>query len=84
MIQYFVNEYREGKTPNPCVFCNAKIKFNALLKKAFSLGIDFDYFATGHYVQIKFDESSKRYLLYKGITKVKINHIFFIVSSSIN
>ena len=76
VIQYFVNEYKEGKTPNPCVFCNAKIKFNALLKKAFSLGIDFDYFATGHYAQIKFDKSSKRYFLHKGIHRSKDQSYF--------
>jgi tRNA-uridine 2-sulfurtransferase len=49
IIQPFVNEYREGRTPNPCVLCNSKVKFDHLVKKARMLGCDF--VATGHYVR---------------------------------
>ena len=52
VIEYFRNEYLEGKTPNPCVVCNQKLKFGFLLGKARQTGLDFDYFATGHYARI--------------------------------
>jgi tRNA-uridine 2-sulfurtransferase len=49
IIAPFVQEYREGRTPNPCVLCNSKVKFDHLVKKAQMLGCDF--VATGHFVQ---------------------------------
>ncbi|NIS39150.1 tRNA 2-thiouridine(34) synthase MnmA, partial [Candidatus Saccharibacteria bacterium] len=49
---YFRKEYLKGKTPNPCVVCNQKLKFGFLLEKARQAGCDFDYFATGHYARI--------------------------------
>ena len=66
VLDYFCNEYLEGRTPNPCVRCNRRIKFGALVEKASSLGIAFDYFATGHYARIENDAASGRYLLKKG------------------
>lgn len=51
VLEYFKNQYIEGKTPNPCVICNWKMKFEFLLQKALSSNIKFDYFATGHYVK---------------------------------
>ena len=50
VIAPFVEEYRAGRTPNPCILCNWKIKFEKLLEKALSLG--FDYLATGHYARV--------------------------------
>jgi len=50
VIDDFVAEYRAGRTPNPCVRCNQKIKFAALLDKAVALG--FDAVSTGHYAQL--------------------------------
>jgi tRNA-specific 2-thiouridylase len=50
VIDYFVNEYRKGRTPNPCVACNHKIKFGLLLEKARVQGCH--YLATGHYARI--------------------------------
>ena len=61
VINYFRNEYLEGKTPNPCVVCNQKLKFGFLLKKAKQAGLDFDYFATGHYARIV--KAGSRFLL---------------------
>jgi tRNA-specific 2-thiouridylase len=61
VIQYFRNEYLEGKTPNPCVVCNQKLKFGFLLEKARQAGLDFDYFATGHYARI--ENAGGRFLL---------------------
>jgi tRNA-specific 2-thiouridylase len=49
VYDYFVNRYIEGITPNPCVKCNAKIKFGLLYDKAMELGAD--YLATGHYAK---------------------------------
>jgi tRNA-specific 2-thiouridylase len=49
IVRPFVDEYRQGRTPNPCVLCNSKVKFDHLVKKARMLGCDF--VATGHYVQ---------------------------------
>ena len=61
VIQYFRNEYLEGKTPNPCVVCNQKLKFGFLLEKARQSGLEFDYFATGHYARI--ENTNGRFLL---------------------
>jgi tRNA-specific 2-thiouridylase len=49
VVDYFLQEYKDGHTPNPCVVCNKEIKFGFLINKALSLGADF--VATGHYVQ---------------------------------
>jgi tRNA-specific 2-thiouridylase len=50
VIDYFINEYAHGATPNPCLACNRDLKFRFLLERAQALG--FDYLATGHYVQV--------------------------------
>lgn len=68
VIDYFVQEYAEARTPNPCVMCNRKIKFEALLKRA--LELDADYLATGHYAIIEQNEAG-RYLLKKGVDESK-------------
>lgn len=52
VLDYFINEYRNGRTPNPCIRCNATMKFGALLEGVEKLGIKFDYFCTGHYAKI--------------------------------
>ena len=51
VIKYFIDEYAKGKTPNPCVFCNEKMKFKLLLSTAEKKGIKM--VATGHYAKIK-------------------------------
>lgn len=61
VIDYFVNEYLSGRTPNPCIECNRHIKFNLLLKKADELGVY--YLATGHYAKKDFDRVSSRYFI---------------------
>ncbi len=50
VIDYFVDEYAAGRTPNPCIFCNALIKFGKLYEYAKSIGVD--HLATGHYAKI--------------------------------
>ena len=51
VINYFSSEYQAGRTPNPCVMCNEKLKFGSLWQKADALGCD--YIATGHYAIIE-------------------------------
>ncbi len=65
VIDYFVDEYLRGRTPNPCIVCNHRLKFSELLEKAISL--DADYVATGHYVCREQDPASGRWLLRKGL-----------------
>ena len=52
VIEYFKNEYRNARTPNPCVRCNQFVKFGALLEGVKNLGVEFDYFCTGHYASL--------------------------------
>lgn len=67
VINDFINEYKLGRTPNPCVLCNTHIKWDALLQKADEL--DCQYIATGHYAQIRYEND--RYILSKGVDKSK-------------
>ncbi len=61
VIDYFVDEYVNGRTPNPCIACNKFLKFDAMAKKADILGAK--YIATGHYAKIEYDKDTCRYLL---------------------
>ncbi|MBN1693956.1 tRNA 2-thiouridine(34) synthase MnmA [candidate division WOR-3 bacterium] len=81
VLDYVVDEYLSGKTPNPCVLCNRMVKLSALLDKANDLGIEFDRVATGHYVRSKFDEERNRYLLLKAKDKEK-DQSYFLYSLS--
>jgi tRNA-specific 2-thiouridylase len=56
VLSYFKESYLSGKTPNPCVFCNSGIKFGAFVDKARAMGLEFELFATGHYVRKRFSE----------------------------
>lgn len=69
VIDYFVDEYKNGRTPNPCIACNKFLKFDAMLKKAELLGAD--YVATGHYAKVEFDKASGRYLLRRAVSSAK-------------
>ena len=62
IIDNFVSEYTEGRTPNPCVLCNTHIKWDALLRRADQLGCEF--IATGHYANVR--EENGRYVISKG------------------
>lgn len=64
VINYFVDEYLEGRTPNPCIACNKYIKFDEFLRKAEMLGAK--YVSTGHYAKIEKDEKTGRYLLLRA------------------
>ncbi|HHW30785.1 MAG TPA: tRNA 2-thiouridine(34) synthase MnmA [Clostridiaceae bacterium] len=69
VINYFIDEYFQGRTPNPCISCNRYVKFDALLRKAVAMGMD--KVATGHYARIKYDSGRGRYLLKKSVTEKK-------------
>lgn len=51
VIDYFVEEYLKGRTPNPCIACNRYVKWGALLEKSLAIGAD--YIATGHYARVE-------------------------------
>ena len=61
VVNNFIETYRSGNTPNPCVACNKKIKFGYLIDETISLG--YDYVATGHYAKIEKDQAGGRYLI---------------------
>jgi tRNA-specific 2-thiouridylase len=73
VIDYFSSEYQAGRTPNPCVMCNEKLKFGSLWQKAESLGCD--YIATGHYAIIE-QSGGGRAILRKGIDSRKDQSYF--------
>ncbi|HAE44711.1 MAG TPA: tRNA 2-thiouridine(34) synthase MnmA [Lachnospiraceae bacterium] len=50
VIDYFIREYRSGRTPNPCIACNRYVKWESLLEKSMAIGAD--YIATGHYATV--------------------------------
>src|SRR5499425_1683352 len=62
VIDYFAEEYKAGRTPNPCVMCNEKLKFGTLIRRARQLGAE--YVATGHFARI--EKGNGRYLLKRG------------------
>lgn len=64
VIDYFVDEYLKGRTPNPCIECNNHIKFGVLVNKANELGAR--YVATGHYARKEYDEGQGRYCVTEG------------------
>ncbi|RME70536.1 MAG: tRNA 2-thiouridine(34) synthase MnmA [Chloroflexi bacterium] len=64
VVDFFIDGYARGITPNPCIICNRDIRFDRLLKEALSLGADF--MATGHYARIRQDRQG-RYHLLKGL-----------------
>ncbi len=72
IIDYFASEYQAGRTPNPCVMCNEKLKFGNLWDKARSLGCD--YIATGHYAII--EHHGDRAVLRKGLDPRKDQSYF--------
>ncbi|MDP2989545.1 MAG: tRNA 2-thiouridine(34) synthase MnmA [Kiritimatiellota bacterium] len=88
VLDYFRREYLAGRTPNPCVMCNWKLKFGLLLDKARAAGLAFDRFATGHYAQVEGgvahtcvtahagDKANKRYVLKRGLDTAKDQSYF--------
>lgn len=71
VLNYFKTEYLAGRTPNPCVKCNQLIKFGMLPLLAGKGGLEYDYFATGHYARVAWNEDLQRFLLKKGVDPKK-------------
>jgi tRNA-specific 2-thiouridylase len=74
IISDFCQEYSRGRTPNPCIRCNERIKFDLLHRKAVKLGAE--YIATGHHARVEYDRKRGRYLLKKGKDKNKDQSYF--------
>ena len=72
VVDYFISEYENGRTPNPCVICNRFVKFEGLITKADELGIK--YISTGHYASV--EGKNGKYLLKKGIDEKKDQSYF--------
>ena len=68
VIDYFVSEYLEGRTPNPCIACNRYVKWEALLNRSLEIGAD--YIATGHYARLRQLENG-RFCLTRSVTAAK-------------
>ncbi|MEE0893614.1 MAG: tRNA 2-thiouridine(34) synthase MnmA [Treponema sp.] len=90
VLEYFKTEYRNGRTPNPCIMCNKKIKFGAMLEAVEKLGIKYDYFCTGHYARIVRPDSGlygteSRPAMVSGATDITKDQTYFVyrVSSKI-
>lgn len=69
VIHYFTESYLAGRTPNPCIVCNSRIKFGLLMQHALSLGAQ--YFATGHYARVWQEAATRRYLLGRSLDRKK-------------
>ena len=67
VIEYFLDEYRRGRTPNPCIACNEQVKFRFLMERSRALGAE--KLATGHYARI--EHSAGRYRLLKARDPLK-------------
>ena len=68
VIDYFIDEYLQGRTPNPCIACNRYVKWESLLHRSLEIGAD--YIATGHYARID-RLPNGRYSLKKSVTAAK-------------
>ena len=76
VLDPFREAYRRGRTPNPCVVCNQRLKFGLLLERARGMGLGFDTFATGHYARIAFDAAHHLFTLRRGVDASKDQSYF--------
>ncbi|MBN1254389.1 MAG: tRNA 2-thiouridine(34) synthase MnmA [Deltaproteobacteria bacterium] len=74
VVEYFLREYLNGKTPNPCALCNPRFKFGLLLENALQMGAEL--FATGHYARIDSDPLRERLVLLRGVDRRKDQSYF--------
>ncbi len=74
VVRSFVDDYRNGLTPSPCILCNSRIRFHHLMRLA--RDIEAGYVATGHYARIRYDAETDRYLLLKGLDLQKDQSYF--------
>lgn len=69
VIDYFLDEYSKGRTPNPCIACNTHVKWESMLQKSMELGAE--YISTGHYAKIEKHPLTNRLSIKKSITDEK-------------
>jgi tRNA-specific 2-thiouridylase len=69
VMERFVDAYKNGCTPNPCIDCNRYLKFDKMFQRMKEIG--YDYIVTGHYARVEFDEDRNRYLLKKAVDDTK-------------
>ncbi len=74
VVEEFIRCYEQGGTPNPCLYCNRHLKFDALMQEARKL--DCNYIVTGHYARIEQDPNTGRYLLKKAVDLQKDQSYF--------
>lgn len=67
VVGNFIDEYRHGRTPNPCILCNKKIKFGFML--AFALEQRYDFISTGHYVESRYENGRYRLMQSENLQK---------------
>lgn len=73
VVDYFISEYMEARTPIPCTICNSKLKFDELMRKARTIGRE--YVATGHYASVIKDDSG-RLMIQRGTNRAKDQSYF--------
>jgi len=76
VLDFCRSQYQSGKTPNPCVHCNAAIKFGGIPSALRAQGVAVDGLATGHYARVEYDDQRQRYLLRKGTDASKDQSYF--------
>lgn len=69
VVEYFINEYSSGNTPNPCLICNQQVRWKFLLEHAQAMGAEF--LATGHYARLQSDQQSDKLVLMRAVDKSK-------------
>jgi len=75
VIEPFVCSYLSGKTPNPCVRCNSRIKFSAFMDIADERG--YDFLATGHYARVEYSEAEGEYLLLRANSSKDQSYVLY-------
>ncbi|MDR1946891.1 MAG: tRNA 2-thiouridine(34) synthase MnmA [Desulfovibrio sp.] len=76
VLDYFRASYLAGKTPNPCIRCNRRLKFEFLPALAESKGLHHGFFATGHYARVEFSEEYGRFILRRALDETRDQSYF--------
>ncbi len=76
VLDYFIQEYVNGNTPNPCARCNREMKFSAIVDELKKMDVTYDYFVTGHYARIEHNRVRNQFSLKKGVDLKKDQSYF--------
>lgn len=74
VIEDFIDNYKNARTPNPCIVCNNKMKFGLMIDKAKELG--YDFIATGHYARVEYSDEHQKYILRRSSSEKKDQSYF--------